>query len=321
MLKSGYTFGARTILTTQPSRFVRFANYELDTRAGELRADNQTVHLQQQPLQILMMLLDRAGEVVTREELHDCLWPGSVAGDLEDNLNHAVRRLREALGDSADHPKFIETLPRRGYRFIAPINGAREKNAAAETISEDLNHVATETSRTVETLQTSATDPKSEVERVSRIWKQWLITAVAAGLIFCAALAFGIWLVLPATKQPHIVRSTQLTNGGTKKCCLVTDGPRLYFSDDAPIKYIPVAGGDAITVPTPWVHSFSWYFIVDLSPDHDKLLFTLAKTPGACSLWVVPVTGLSPRELTDLHEPRSASENSSPIALNSLETK
>jgi TolB-like protein/DNA-binding winged helix-turn-helix (wHTH) protein/Tfp pilus assembly protein PilF len=119
------------MFTTRLPRSVRFADYELDTRAGELRAGNQRVHLQEQPLQILMMLLEHAGEVVTREELHSCLWPGSVFGDLEDNLNHAVRRLRVALGDIAEEPRFIETVPRRGYRFIAVVSEAAPSAAVA----------------------------------------------------------------------------------------------------------------------------------------------------------------------------------------------
>jgi TolB-like protein/DNA-binding winged helix-turn-helix (wHTH) protein len=111
------------MLATHLPRSIRFANYELDTHNGELWAENQRVHLQEQPLQILLMLLDRAGDVVTREELHSSVWPGSTFGDLEDSLNHAVRRLREALNDTAGEPRFIETVPRRGYRFIAPVHG------------------------------------------------------------------------------------------------------------------------------------------------------------------------------------------------------
>jgi TolB-like protein/DNA-binding winged helix-turn-helix (wHTH) protein len=106
---------------TDLPRSVRFANYKLDAHAGELWAENQKVHLQEQPLQILIMLIARAGDVVTREELHKALWPASTFGDLEDSLNHAIRRLREALGDTAERPRFIETIPRRGYRFIAPV--------------------------------------------------------------------------------------------------------------------------------------------------------------------------------------------------------
>ena len=100
---------------------VRFGDCEVDTRAGELRKGDATTQLQEQPLQILVMLLGHPGELVTREELCKALWPGETFVDFEDSLNHAIRRLRDVLGDSADKPRFIETLPRRGYRFIAPL--------------------------------------------------------------------------------------------------------------------------------------------------------------------------------------------------------
>ena len=100
---------------------VRFGDYELDTRAGELRKGGSTTQLHEQPLQILGMLLGHPGELVTREELCKALWPADTFVDFEDSLNHAIRRLRDVLGDSADKPRFIETLPRRGYRFIAPL--------------------------------------------------------------------------------------------------------------------------------------------------------------------------------------------------------
>jgi TolB-like protein len=108
-------------VSTRFPHSICFGNFELDTRAGELWAGNEKVHLQEQPLQILMMLLERADDVVTREEVHRILWPGQSFGDHEDSLNHAIRRLREALDDPAEHPRFIETLPRRGYRFMARV--------------------------------------------------------------------------------------------------------------------------------------------------------------------------------------------------------
>jgi TolB-like protein/DNA-binding winged helix-turn-helix (wHTH) protein/Tfp pilus assembly protein PilF len=111
-------------LSTYLRHSVRFGSFELDTRAGELWTGNTKVPLQEQPLQILRMLLERPGELVTREELHSALWPGSSFGDFDDSLNHAVRRLRDVLGDLPEHPHFIETVPRHGYRFIAPVESA-----------------------------------------------------------------------------------------------------------------------------------------------------------------------------------------------------
>lgn len=99
----------------------RFGVFELDLRARELHKDGLKIKLQGQPIEVLIALLEHPGEIVTREQLRQRLWPSDTFVDFEHNLNSAVKRLREALGDSADNPRFIETLPRHGYRFIAPV--------------------------------------------------------------------------------------------------------------------------------------------------------------------------------------------------------
>src|SRR6059058_74491 len=102
-----------------PSRgAVRFGVFEVDLRVGELRKRGVKIKLQDQPFQILQILLERSGEVVTREELRTRIWPADTFVDFDQGLNNAIKRLREALGDSAETPRFIETIPRRGYRFI-----------------------------------------------------------------------------------------------------------------------------------------------------------------------------------------------------------
>ncbi|MCL4522689.1 MAG: winged helix-turn-helix domain-containing protein [Acidobacteria bacterium] len=110
------------VLTSGPGR-VGFGVFEADLKAGELRKSGSRVKLEGQPFQVLAMLLERPGEVVTREELQRKLWPADTFVDFEHSINAAVKRLRDALDDSADSPRYIETLPRRGYRFIYPING------------------------------------------------------------------------------------------------------------------------------------------------------------------------------------------------------
>ena len=100
---------------------LRFADYEVDARAGELRRRGVRVRLQVQPFQVLWSLLERAGDVVTREELQKRIWPVDTFVDFDQGLNNAVKKLREALGDAADKPRFIETLSKRGYRFIAEV--------------------------------------------------------------------------------------------------------------------------------------------------------------------------------------------------------
>src|SRR5499427_1046730 len=105
---------------------VRFGAFELDPQAGELRKDGTLVRLQEQPLQVLQILLEQPGRVVTREELQQRIWPSDTFVDFDHGINNAIKRLREALGDTAETPHYIETLPRRGYRFMASINALAE---------------------------------------------------------------------------------------------------------------------------------------------------------------------------------------------------
>ena len=106
----------------------QFGVFELDARSGELRRHGQKVRLPHQSFQILVLLLSRPGDVVTRDELRQALWQPDTFVDFDVGLNGAVRRLREALDDSAASPRLVETLPRRGYRFIAPVT-ARAQTA------------------------------------------------------------------------------------------------------------------------------------------------------------------------------------------------
>ncbi len=108
-------------------RTLRFAAFEIDLAAGELRKNGTRIRLQEQPFQILVYLLDRPGEVVTREELRQKLWPADTFVDFDHSLNTAVNKLREALGDSASSPRYVETLARRGYRFLAPVQPTEAK--------------------------------------------------------------------------------------------------------------------------------------------------------------------------------------------------
>src|SRR3989442_1747133 len=110
-------------LEKQSPVILRFGVFEVDVRTGELRKHGGRIKLQEQPFHVLTVLLQRPGEVVTREELRSQNWPADTFVDFDNSLNTAINKLREALGDSADSPRFIETLPRRGYRFIAPVTG------------------------------------------------------------------------------------------------------------------------------------------------------------------------------------------------------
>jgi eukaryotic-like serine/threonine-protein kinase len=108
----------------QTMRVARFGVFELDLRAGELRKNGLKIKLQGQPFQILAMLLEHPGEIVTRQELQQKLWSNDTFVDFDNSLNKAINKIREALGDTADNPRFVETLARRGYRFIVPVDGS-----------------------------------------------------------------------------------------------------------------------------------------------------------------------------------------------------
>src|SRR5262245_34054539 len=118
-------------MQTEPTyRILHFGVFDLDLSTHELRKRGNRVKLQEQPFQVLVLLLERQGEVVTREELRAKLWPGDTFVDFDHGLGSAINKLREALGESAQSPHFIETLPRRGYRFIAPVENARADHGA-----------------------------------------------------------------------------------------------------------------------------------------------------------------------------------------------
>lgn len=158
----------------------RFGIFELDLQGGELRKRGVKLKLQQQPFQILGILLERPGEVVTREEIQKRLWPQDTYVDFDNAINSSIRKLREALGDNAESPRFIETLPRRGYRFIAPVSHPPRVFISASPPVNGLNPSPP---------QAQMLASPAEVHRT----RPWLIaSAVASLLAFSAGL--GFWL-------------------------------------------------------------------------------------------------------------------------------
>ena len=118
----------------------RFGLFELDTESEQLRKTGRTVKIQLQPYKLLCLLLSQAGKVVTREDIRAALWPAETFVDYEQGVNFAVKQLREALGDDAEHPVYILTVPKRGYRFIAPVDaGAQGAPALAQLNQPETN--------------------------------------------------------------------------------------------------------------------------------------------------------------------------------------
>jgi DNA-binding winged helix-turn-helix (wHTH) protein/TolB-like protein len=157
-----------------------FAAFEFDTATGELWRDGRRVRLQRQPSRLLELLTGRPGEVVTREEIRRALWGEDTHVDFERSLNFCVAKLRSALRDNAASPRFIETLPTRGYRFIAPVSRAAEGTARAAT-----EH-------------TERADMPQHRRRFL-----WVVAAVASTVVVAAVVGFRIWG--PTSKAPKIV--------------------------------------------------------------------------------------------------------------------
>jgi DNA-binding winged helix-turn-helix (wHTH) protein len=126
----------------QPALRYRFGSYEADAATGELRKQGVRIKLNAQPFQVLLMLLDHPGKLLSREEISHDLWPEGTFVDSEHGVNSAINRIREALGDTANNPRFIETLARRGYRFVAPVERI--------PLNEDLSPIPSEQSATAQ---------------------------------------------------------------------------------------------------------------------------------------------------------------------------
>src|SRR5438874_3183247 len=109
-----------------------FGRFELDIKAGELHRDGKVARLQEQPFQVLKTLLEHSGEVVTREELRHTLWPNDTIVEFDQSINAAIKKLRLALGDSAENPQYIETVGRRGYRLVVPVSWPEPGPSGAE---------------------------------------------------------------------------------------------------------------------------------------------------------------------------------------------
>ena len=182
----------------QPNSVVRFGTYEVSFRSGEVRKSGLRIRVQQQPMKLLEILLEHPGEVVTREELRSRVWPNESFGDFDQALNISIGKLRSALGDSAENPRFIETLPKRGYRFIADVSvveaDARPKRQ--EPVAGDL----------------PTTDPGLKIQGIGlavapqrRLWPtRWVIGALAVVL---SLLIFFAWRFRSRAPAPTGIRS------------------------------------------------------------------------------------------------------------------
>jgi len=251
------------VFANSSSRIVRFSTFEVNLQTGELRQRGQKIKLQEQPFQVLVALLERRGEVVTREELRSKLWPADTFVDFDHSLNAAMKRLREALGESADTPIFVETLARRGYRFIAPVDGVG---------------VGTASGRSQPSLH------------------PWIAISLFSGLAI-AVLAWALWRH-PWGRTEVVERklTTNSLENSVTSAAISPDRKYLAYADNTGIYVKQLRTGETHPVPLP--PNFSAR-VDDWFTDGSHLLVSRAEQPGKATLWSVSMFGGSPRKLAD----------------------
>jgi Tol biopolymer transport system component/DNA-binding winged helix-turn-helix (wHTH) protein len=275
---------------------LRFSSFELDLRDRELRKHGVKIKLQDQPFQILALLLEKPGEIVTREELRDRLWPADTFVDFDHSLNSAVKKLRQALNDDPDVPRFIETLPRRGYRFIAPLRNGSALAALGSELSESIAGTEEQSS---DQRSVSASGPTPYVHH----WKLW-----AAGIVgFALALAFVGWFRpwrggRSSDSAPvRLVPLTSFSNDFSKGS-FSPDGNQVAFSwdGDEPDRGIDIYVKQiGVEKPLEITHEFGFNFAPVFSPDGRYIAFMHVNHGGLPGIFVVPALGGPPRKLLE----------------------
>lgn len=240
--------GTSQVVQEAPNRVrYRFGTFELDAWSGELRRNGVRLRLQEQPFLVLRKLLESAGVLVTRDELHKALWPVDTFVDFDTSLNTAIKRLREVLGDSADVPVFIETVPRRGYRFLAPVQIVQNGELVAFPAQ-------------------AAAALQEPSQRITR-GLMWF-----GGLVAAAAIGAAVVALRTPQPVPHVVDSTQITFDGIPKVRVHARGTNVYFNERlegrVALLRVPMAGGPPVVLDS----SSPGLYLGDVSQDGTKFL-------------------------------------------------
>jgi DNA-binding winged helix-turn-helix (wHTH) protein/Tol biopolymer transport system component len=284
----------------QDRRLYRFGLFEADLEQGTLSRQGTPVKLQEQPFRILALLLEAPGEVLSRDDLRKSIWPEGTFVEFDGSLNTALMKLRAALNDNAENPVFIETVPRRGYRFIAPVEIVELESSPLMTAI----RIESEDDREAVELPLDGDGSAAEIQAKTIQWSThkkgpawWQVLVVAAGLT--AVMLFFLW----PRPEPKVLSVSQLTHTGQVDPWgkLVTDGSRIYFVvrdvTGWNLMQTSVEGGNIQRTPTPFDNTR----IFDMSPDHAQFLIGQLTHQGEeTALWFWPVQGGAPRRVGDV---------------------
>jgi len=291
---------------------LRFGVFEVDLSSGDLRKSGIRIKLQTQPFKLLAILLSQSGEVVSRDELRQQIWGSETVVNFDHSLGTAVNKVREALGDSAEHPHYIETISKRGYRFIFPVEVVQNPSGGIGfQIVEGRN--ASDTSPVTE--PKVPFDPANDASVIpapqTGVEPRRGITGTVAAFLAIAGLAVvaGVLFWPGEPERPNILPFTQITSSDSifpgdisveKFSTLLTDGARLYFSKiengKVVLAYSAISGGEVHTLVAP--SEIPAPALADISPDGSKLLVVdqdLSLTER--TLWIVPTSGGAARKL------------------------
>jgi DNA-binding winged helix-turn-helix (wHTH) protein/Tol biopolymer transport system component len=307
--------------SSERSSDVRFGQFELDLSAERLLKKGLPIRLENQPFQILVALLEHPGEVVSREELCASLWPEGTYVDFDEGLNTAIKKLRYALGDSAENPTFIETIPRRGYRFVAPVTRNDTEPAlgsapsTAHASSDGSNYGDGNGGSAVTTFpadRRSVTSSSAEVRRGKIFWRWAAVAAVAVALAVAGGYAMRSWTGRNRSPNLEKFQVTKLTDSGKVELAAISgdgryvcyslrdrEGSGLWLHQVATHSDVQVLPADAIGFEG-----------LTFSPDGNHIYYVRAdkNDPGFKYLYVMPVLGGSSRLLIkDIDSPVSFS--------------
>jgi len=222
-----------TMPGSDETRIIRFGVFEVDLQTGELRRNGFQIRLQEQPFQVLATLLQRHGELVTRDELRRALWPADTFVDFDHSLNAAIKRLRDALGESAETPRFVQTVARRGYRFIAPVEPSSIAGKAT---------IPTDTKRLLEQTAKSGRELRG----------RHALTLVLGGALVAALGVGALWILKHRVSSGQELIVRRLTSNSSDNpvtgALLSPDGKYLAFRDQTGMHLKLIETGEIQTI-------------------------------------------------------------------------